>query len=120
MSVRRRPHVRRVGLDWEEQPLGEKPDREIAKRLGCTPSAVYFARQTRNVPPFKKPSGLSVGEVEAIVGRIFTGTTLAPLFGSSARARRWLNTAARRGLLIAVGSTRNRHFVVAPDEEPSE
>lgn len=46
MSSKRGPK----GIDWDAQPLGEKPDQEIADLLGCSRAAVSTARRKRGVP----------------------------------------------------------------------
>lgn len=38
------------GIDWDAQPLGEIPDTELARRLGCTHQAVYAQRRRRRIP----------------------------------------------------------------------
>jgi hypothetical protein len=38
------------GFTWDAQPLGKKPDREIARELGCSHTAVGKARTARRIP----------------------------------------------------------------------
>jgi hypothetical protein len=40
---------RQRGIDWDAQPLGRVPDREIARRLGVHSSAVTQARARRGI-----------------------------------------------------------------------
>lgn len=42
--------MRSRGIDWDAQPLGQIPDREIAARLGCSETAVGYARKRRRIP----------------------------------------------------------------------
>lgn len=41
-------------VDWDKQPLGQFPDAEIARMLGCFASQVRDARRARNIPRFQK------------------------------------------------------------------
>jgi hypothetical protein len=43
------------GIDWDIQPLGEMKDVDLARKLGCSQSAVFDARKRRNIPPFFRP-----------------------------------------------------------------
>ena len=45
-----------VGVDWDEQPLGDEPDGEIARRLGVTSRSVRRARERRGIAPAVKPT----------------------------------------------------------------
>ena len=36
-------------IDWNQVPLGEKPDREIARSLKVSTSVVYNERRRRNI-----------------------------------------------------------------------
>lgn len=38
-------------VDWDSMPLGQVPDRVLAKSLGVRPSAVRRARKARDIPP---------------------------------------------------------------------
>lgn len=49
------------GIDWATQPLGKVPDRELARSIPCSPSAVRRAREHRAIPPFD-PGGAAVGQ----------------------------------------------------------
>lgn len=40
----------RIGIDWNNEPLGIEHDKVIASRLGVTPQAVYYARRVRGIP----------------------------------------------------------------------
>lgn len=42
-------------IDWDAQPLGLVPDRELAKRLGVTDRVVRTARLYRNIPSAQGP-----------------------------------------------------------------
>jgi hypothetical protein len=37
-------------IDWAAQPLGQIPDTELARRLGCSHQAVHDARRRRRIP----------------------------------------------------------------------
>jgi len=39
------------GVDWDKQPLGEVPDRELSERLGVSVQSVHLARKVRGVDP---------------------------------------------------------------------
>lgn len=39
------------GIDWEAQPLGQMTDRELARQIGCTHTAVRVQRVKRGIPP---------------------------------------------------------------------
>lgn len=41
------------GIDWDNQPLGELPDMEIARRVGCNPTTVARVRYRRNIPAYR-------------------------------------------------------------------
>ncbi len=41
----------RPGIDWDSQPLGVVPDKEIAARLGVAPDAVCKQRNQRGLAP---------------------------------------------------------------------
>lgn len=38
------------GINWEEQPLGQVSDKEIAEKLGVNPESVRLARKKRGIP----------------------------------------------------------------------
>jgi hypothetical protein len=42
--------------DWDRQPLGEVPDKTLAKALGVPNSSVSDARRSRGIPKFTKES----------------------------------------------------------------
>ena len=48
-------------IDWDNQPLGELPDRQIAKRLGCCRQAVSSARARRGIPAYKREWSIEIG-----------------------------------------------------------
>jgi hypothetical protein len=50
VGMRRRGH----GIDWSAQPLGRRPDSEIAAALMVTPQAVSHARRARAIPPYTR------------------------------------------------------------------
>lgn len=41
------------GIDWDAQPLGQVPDRELARRLHVHPSTVSSARTRRRIPALR-------------------------------------------------------------------
>jgi len=42
----------RPRVDWDTQPLGEMPDRELANALGVTRPTVRMQRLRRGIPAF--------------------------------------------------------------------
>lgn len=42
----------KLGIDWDDQPLGQMYDTDIAKMVGCSVVNVTKARQRRNIPRF--------------------------------------------------------------------
>jgi hypothetical protein len=43
------------GTDWDEQPLGQMPDAELARRLGVDHTTVTGARRRRGIKAYKMP-----------------------------------------------------------------
>jgi hypothetical protein len=42
-------------MNWNEQPLGQMPDAEIARRTGVSREWVRIQRKQRDIPPYKGP-----------------------------------------------------------------
>jgi hypothetical protein len=42
--------ARPLGINWDEQPLGQVPDTVLARELGCNITSVLRARQQRGIP----------------------------------------------------------------------
>jgi hypothetical protein len=40
-------------INWDAQPLGRVADAEIARAIGCAPTAVSYARERRGIPPLR-------------------------------------------------------------------
>ncbi len=48
---------RKLGIDWDDQPLGQMPDRVLQRKLGLkSVSSVSRARKYRGIPKFKPPT----------------------------------------------------------------
>ena len=45
-------------IDWDNQPLGQIPDTQLAKLLSCAPSQVTLARHRRGIPSFTELTGI--------------------------------------------------------------
>lgn len=45
--------------DWDKEPLGKMPDKDLALMLGLTSSAVAKARHVRDIPPYHEAPGVS-------------------------------------------------------------
>lgn len=43
------------GIVWADQPLGRKPDNQIALSLGVSREAVRLQRKALSIPPFNPP-----------------------------------------------------------------
>jgi hypothetical protein len=43
--------MQREPIDWSLEPLGQEPDRVIARRLGVAQQSVHQQRRRRNIPP---------------------------------------------------------------------
>ncbi len=52
------------GINWDAQPLGEVTDKQLAKKLGVTQPAVWYARTCRGIRPFRVG-----GEIERLQTR---------------------------------------------------
>lgn len=48
----------KAGIDWDQQPLGQVPDQQLADQLGVGRSAVEAQRRKRDIPPAPKSSRL--------------------------------------------------------------
>ncbi len=46
---------RKPKVNWDAQPLGEMPGRELARRLGVAMSSESKARALRSIPAYKGP-----------------------------------------------------------------
>ena len=44
-----------AAINWDDQPLGLKPDTQIAKTLGVSAETVRLARRARNIAPARPP-----------------------------------------------------------------
>ena len=55
LGLPRQKRLREDPIDWDEQPLGQMPDYEIARRLGVTRARVLRARQALGIPAYKGP-----------------------------------------------------------------
>lgn len=84
------------GIDWDNVPLGKKPDSVIAKELGVSHPAVLRARVARNIPPFTTSTrkGINWDDAENLefLQSDLPNKEVADLFGVAAsviiRARR--------------------------------
>jgi len=45
-------------IDWDNQPLGQVPDTQLAKILSCAPSQVTLARHRRSIPSYTDLVGI--------------------------------------------------------------
>lgn len=111
-SIRRVPHQRRIGIRWDDyaERLGREPDADIASEIGCSATAVYKARQQRNIKTFV-PAGVRFDDLVNRFGRVLRTTTVATAFASRRCARRWLSEDKR---LLGRGSTRDRRWLALP------
>jgi hypothetical protein len=57
------------GIKWDEQPLGEMPDMELARKLGVNVTTVLRARRGRGISAFvptgRRPRRARLTELEA-------------------------------------------------------
>lgn len=44
-------------IDWDRLPLGKIPDPDLARQLGCSDTAVAYARRIRGIPIKRKKRG---------------------------------------------------------------
>lgn len=51
-SVPSRIRKSSIGVNWDDQPLGRVPDRELARSLGVTQQTVTGVRRRRGIKPF--------------------------------------------------------------------
>lgn len=54
-------------IDWDDQPLGEIPDAELARRLDVSQPTVFEARERRGIAPAAPPghdSGIDWDQVD--------------------------------------------------------
>jgi len=70
-STRLGSTMKREKYRWDRQPLGGISDGQIARRLGCVPSAVWFARARRGIAPFREyRSRVILDNALAVFGRL--------------------------------------------------
>jgi hypothetical protein len=63
---RHRSQGQRAGINWDEQPLGQKPDADIAQRLGVDPSSVRAARRKKGIAAYpKQDRSLRISRIKA-------------------------------------------------------
>lgn len=85
-------------IDWDNQPLGKIPDKQIAEELGVTESAVSYARKKRDIPKFvtqKEKQSIDWGNLPlGEVSDVKIAKQLNISIRSVGRARRRLGIAA--------------------------
>lgn len=47
--------MKRIAIDWEQQPLGELSDYRLARRLGVSRGSVIRARKARGIKANGRP-----------------------------------------------------------------
>lgn len=106
------PKQKRVDwLGWEAH-LGKMPDRQLAKRIGCSPDSVSQARQRRGIPAYQPPqtidwskvTDLGVSTDVAVAARL--GITPAAVCGM--RRRRGIPSARPKHRRRLVGTPRQK------------
>jgi ribosomal protein L35AE/L33A len=62
------------GIDWDSQPLGEVSDASIARAVGCSAVAVYYARRRRGIAAPARGAVVATPGIEGMVRAAFRGT----------------------------------------------
>lgn len=55
MDISWRVVIRKNEIDWENQPLGEMKDRDLAEQLGVSESQILNKRKKYGIPSFNEP-----------------------------------------------------------------
>jgi len=65
----------KLGINWDEQPLGKMTDEALGEKLGCAGASVYYQRTKRGIPPYGKRGGDHVAPAPAEKRVTVTGFT---------------------------------------------
>ena len=103
--------ARREG--WvDDPPRARRSDTEVASELRCARSLVSRMRNRFGAPAFEVDSAPPALD-ELPINPPLRLAELEEVAGSRARARRWLRVYVGKGLLVAVGTSRSRRWLLS-------